>query len=315
MTPSPSWNSTLDGSSLIPASVLTIGNFDGVHLGHQYILRHAVAEATAKGIPSVAMTFDPHPHQVLRPEVPFQLLMDPVQKTHALHNAGVKYCWALPFSRDVSELSPERFLDLIAQSIHPQSIHVGEGFTFGHDRQGNVPLMQLWAQKQNPPVVIHAYPLFQHEGKIISSSHIRDLLQQGKVEDATAVLGQPYSIKGIVVEGQRRGHQMGFPTINLQGLGLWPSNGVYMTGVSSSHWEGMKLGLTNIGLKPTFDQMHRTLETHLPGISGDWYGATVNISFLRRLRDEKKFDGPSALRDQIAEDIKQGQAFWADINR
>lgn len=303
------WTQGFPPFPLLRGSVLTIGNFDGLHLGHQHIVSATVARASETGLPSVALTFDPHPSAILTPSHTAYLLMTLNEKMNLLDELGINFGWALTFTPSIAEMSPSDFMKALVTSLIPESIHVGEGFRFGHRREGSSDFMVAWGRDHGIHVV--AYPLEHFGGEAISSSRIRLLLKEGKVTQASQLLGRPYSISGTVIKGYMRGQSLGFPTANLKtDSRLLPHSGVYITSVRSSLWEGEQLGLTNVGVQPTFHEGSLTVETHCPGGSGDWYGAQLKLDFLHRLRDEQKFNSSEELRLQIKKDITQGIQWW-----
>lgn len=303
------WTQGFSTDPLLQGSVLTIGNFDGLHRGHQHIVSATLARASVVGLPSVALTFDPHPSVVLSPSRTAYTLMTLDEKLRMLDCLGIHYGWALPFTSSLAEMPAQDFMQALVTSLRPESIHVGEGFRFGHRREGTSDFMLQWGRDHGLRVV--TYPLQHFDGEPISSSRIRTLLREGKITNAAQLLGRPYSISGTVIEGFKRGHRLGFPTANLQTDGrLLPQSGVYITSVHSALWEGQRLGLTNVGVQPTFQQGSLTVETHCPEGAGDWYGALLTLDFLHRLRDEQTFSSPEALVLQIKNDIAQGMQWW-----
>jgi len=302
------WRFTLETAPAGGACILTLGTFDGVHAGHRRVLELASSRARARGVPAVVVTFDPHPAVVVAPERKPKLLMTLPQRLAAFSEAGMDLAWIIPFSRAFSELSPEAFLDGMYRAVTPLELHVGRAFHFGKDRQGTVPVLEAWGREHG--CEIHAHALRAPDGGHLSSTRIRGALDAGDVAEATALLGHPYALTGIVVEGARRGRHMGFPTANL----AWeqeqlPAHGVYVTEVRGAHLPEPTRGLTNVGAKPTFQGMHVTVETFLPGFQGDLYGAHLEVRFLHRLRGERKFADLDALQAQIAEDVQMGMAW------
>jgi riboflavin kinase/FMN adenylyltransferase len=222
--------------------------------------------------------------------------------------AGMGLAWVIPFSRAFSELSPEAFLDGLGRSVSPRELHVGRQFRFGKDRAGNLEVLEAWGARSGCEV--HAHALRAPDGGHLSSTRIRAALDAGDVAEANALLGHPYALTGVVVEGMRRGRHLGFPTANL----AWeqeqlPAFGVYVTEVAGAHLPEARRGLTNVGEKPTFEGMAVTVETHIPGFQGDLYGAHLEVRFLHRLRGERRFQDVEALRLQIEQDVAQGLAW------
>ena len=305
------WHHQLEAAPEAGSFVVTLGNFDGVHAGHRELLAEAAQSARGRGLRSAVVTFDPHPSVVVSPERKPKRLMTLEQRLGVFAGCGVDLAWVIPFSRAFSELKPEAFLEGLARALHPVELHVGKAFRFGRDRTGDIALLEAWGAAHGCAVRAHA--LRAPDGGFLSSTRVREALDGGEVDAAARLLGHPYALTGIVVEGDRRGRHLGFPTANL----VWdqeqlPANGVYVTEVRSGHFDGPRLGLTNVGEKPTFDGRRLTVETHLPGFEGDLYGARLELRFFHRIRGERKFDGPDALREQIAKDVAEGVAWWKE---
>ncbi len=303
------WHHALEAAPDAGVFVVTLGNFDGVHAGHRELLAEAARTAATRGFRSAVVTFDPHPAAVVAPERRPKRLMTLEQRLAAFAECGVDLAWIIPFSRAFSELKPEAFLEGLARALHPVELHVGRAFRFGRDRAGDIAAMETWGRVHG--CAIRAHALHAPDGGPLSSTRVRDALTSGAVEEAARLLGHAYTLTGIVVEGDRRGRHLGFPTANL----AWdqeqlPANGVYVTEVRSGHFDGPRLGLTNVGEKPTFEGRRLTVETHLPGFDGDLYGARLDLRFRHRIRGEQKFSGPDALRDQITKDVAEGTAWW-----
>ncbi len=306
------WRHTLENAPADGPCILTLGNFDGVHAAHKKILEEAALRARARSAPAAVVTFDPHPAVIVAPERRPKLLMTLPQRLDAFAAAGMDLAWIIPFSRAFSELSPVAFLHGLQRVLRPIELHVGRGFRFGKDRAGDLASLEAWGRGTG--CEIHGHALRAPDGGYLSSTRIREALDAGEVEQAADLLGHPYELSGIVVEGERRGRHLGFPTANL----AWeqeqlPANGVYVTEVRGGHLPQPLRGLTNVGLKPTFQGFNLTVETHLPGYTGDLYGCHLRVRFLHRLRGERKFADMEALRAQIAEDVSQGMAWRPDV--
>lgn len=299
----------LEGGEPLGPTVLTLGLFDGVHRGHRALLMAAVAGARQRGLPAVALTFDPHPTVLVAPERRPRLLMTLEQRLAAFREVGLDVGWVVPFSRAFSELDPWAFLDQVHRVLAPVEIHVGRSFRFGRDRQGDLETLESWGRRVGCQALGHAFRA--PDGGPLSSTRIRAALERGAVDEARELLGHPYVLTGIVVEGERRGRHLGFPTANL----AWeqeqlPARGVYVTEVRGTHLRHPRLGLTNIGEKPTFAGLALTVETFLPDFEADLYGGRLEVAFHHRLRDERRFEGLDALCDQISRDVDAGRAWW-----
>jgi riboflavin kinase/FMN adenylyltransferase len=303
---------------LLPACAATIGNFDGMHVGHRRLVAETVASARARGVPSAVVTFDPHPSKTISPGGGPALLMTPAQKLDVLESLGVDAAWIIPFGRDISLLPPDAFADALFRALNPLEIHVGRAFRFGRDRAGDVQALEAKGKTAGRPVRAHSYAA--PDGGPVSSSRVRRLLLDGDVSGARELLGAPFRLTGVVVEGERRGRRLGFPTANLAWeQELLPAPGVYATaalcGALASG--GRAPGVTNIGTKPTFGGLAITVETHLPGLDAgaDLYGARMGLDFLHRLRGEETFPGPEQLRARIAQDVEAALALAGPANR
>ena len=291
-------------------TVITLGNFDGVHAGHRALLAAAVTRAKERGIPAAVVTFEPHPTVVVAPERKPRLLTTLAQRLAVFEAMGVDIAWVIPFSRAVSQLTAPLFLSRLEKVLEPVELHVGRSFRFGRDRAGDLLALEEWGRDTG--CRIQPYAFKAHDGGWLSSTRIREALEWGDVDEAARLLGQPFVVTGVVVEGDRRGRHLGFPTANLQ----WeqeqlPAAGVYVTEVRGARVGHPRLGLTNVGEKPTFQTLALSVETFLPDFDGDLYGARLELAFLHRIRGEQKFAGVEALREQIARDIDAGRTWWS----
>jgi riboflavin kinase/FMN adenylyltransferase len=284
--------------------VLALGNFDGLHRGHVKIVERIQRGAGERGGTSVVLTFDPHPPRILRPDKAPALLMTKAQKIEALSRAGIQGVAVVRFTRDMSQWEPETFVrTVLVEWLRVAEVWVGADFLFGRDRSGNFTLLKsLGAQYGFRTEKIDP---IRYKDFVVSSSRIRRLVTEGRVDEAGALLGHHYVIDGVVVEGAKRGREIGFPTANLASENeLIPPHGVYATTVSV---DGAAYpSVTNIGQRPTFgDPLVPTIEAHLIGRSMDLYGRTVRLGFVQRLRDERKFPNIEALQEQIAADVRR----------
>jgi riboflavin kinase/FMN adenylyltransferase len=221
--------------------------------------------------------------------------------------------WTIPFGRDVSFLSPGEFLEGLGKALSPSELHVGRTFRFGRDRAGDLQTLDVWGEASGCVVMGHSYTA--HDGGELSSSRVRRLLLDGDVELARGLLGEPYTLSGVVVEGDRRGRRLGFPTANLAWeQELLPATGVYVTAARCRCGVAVPtLGLTNVGTKPTFGRQGLTVETHLPGLDAELYGTRLELGFLHRLRGEERFGTAELLRARIAEDLRSALDIWSHI--
>ena len=298
----------------LKTSVVTIGNFDGFHRGHQALIAHLKSEAARAGVPSVVMTFDPHPVQVLFPERELKKLSTVGELEQRLRAEGIDIFVVQPFSREFSQTSPRDFIEQkLVHFLHPLKVVVGYDFSFGSDRSGSTEMLRSMGQQRG--FTVDSVSALQEAGQPISSRRIRDALQGADVELAGRLLGQPYSVRGIVIRGEGRGKKLGFPTANLQlAGGLILANGVYATRLESPGFQSAMNSVTNVGFAPTFaGKRERPLvECHVLDAQFDLYGREVQIEFLRRLREERKFSSIDELKATIADDVQNARRFLTE---
>jgi riboflavin kinase/FMN adenylyltransferase len=289
--------------------VLALGNFDGLHRGHLKIIERVRRGAAEHGGTPMAMTFDPHPPRVLRPDKAPKLLMTKSQRLESLHSAGISCVAVVRFTRELSEWDPEMFIrTVLVDWLRVSEVWVGANFLFGHGRSGNFTVLRTLGQHYGfradkiDPV--------RYKDFVVSSTRIRRLVSEGRVDEAGALLGHPYFIDGTVVAGRRRGREIGFPTANLETANeLIPPNGVYAT---TTTIDGVvHAGITNVGVRPTFGEGELTVETHLLNYSGDLYGRSVRLGFVQRVRDERQFPDVDALREQIEADRRAADRLFS----
>ena len=288
--------------------VLTIGNFDGVHLGHQAILDLVISRAAALGGESVLYTFEPHPRRVLRSESDLRLLETFEQKIETLERLGLDAVVAEPFDLDFARTTPEQFVtEFVHEGIGPVEVYVGYDFHFGRDREGSMRLLTERGPHLGFSVTV--VPEVLVEGRDVNSTRIRELLGEGDVEEAAVLLGRPFCVRGEVTRGDQRGREIGFPTANLAPeTEILPGPGVYwghlhVRGDGGSRRDAWP-AVTNVGYRPTFrDGRDLIAEAHLIDFSGDLYGQEVDLTFEGRIRGEERFEGVDALRAQIARDV------------
>jgi len=293
--------------------VLTVGNFDGIHVGHRAILDTVVARARALAGEAVVYTFDPHPRRVLHPERAPKLLTTLEQRLELLEAAGVDAVIVEPFTREFARTPAELFIrDVIHARIRPLEVYVGYDFHFGRDREGSMRLLVELGPRLGFSVTIISEVVVD-EGDV-NSTRIRQVLAEGRVEEATALLGRPYTVRGRVAFGDRRGRTLGFPTANLDPENeVLPGAGVYAGRLrlldEGDPARGAVFGaVTNVGTRPTFREGGLVLaEAHLLDFAGDLYGRRVELSFLSYLRPERRFPGVDALRAQIRADVEEAR--------
>ncbi len=289
-----------------PAVAVTVGNFDGVHRGHQALVREAVAGARAASGTAVALTFDPHPSGVLSPERALASLMTLDQKAEALAELGVDRLAVLPFTREVSEVTPEGFArEVLAVALGARLVVVGSNFRFGRAREGDVG--QLEALGGTLGFAVRAVEPVWHAGGPISSSRVREALARGAVASARELLGRSFFVDGLVTRGDGRGRGLGIPTVNLQVANeTLPRAGVYACRVRLPDGTD-RAAVANLGQRPTFGGEATTLEAYLLDFEGDLYGARLRVAFVERLRDERRFPGADALVAQIHADVAEAR--------
>jgi len=292
-------------------AVITVGNYDGVHLGHQRILRSVVGDARARGCPSLLITFDPHPLAVVAPERLPPLLYTRRQKLERLEQAGLDGVLSLEFDPELAELSGEEFFgSFLLGRVALAAVHVGSGFRFGKGRGGDLALLRELGGRRGFEVV--AVPPVRVGDEVVSSSGIRTAIAAGDVGRAARLLGRPYEITGTVVAGDGRGRELGFPTANLVPEGeLTPAVGVYVC--EAVVLDGRFAAVTNLGSRPTYGEPGLVVETHLLDFDGDLYHERVALRFLARLREERRFASPGELADQIARDRAAAEAYFRNL--
>lgn len=290
------------------SSAVTIGNFDGVHLAHQTLLRRVVEVARPQGLRATAITFEPHPIKVLAPDHAPKLLTPLERKVELIAATGIDLLVVLPFTRELARQSPLEFVRrVVVDPLHASSVHVGPNFRFGYRQSGDTEILQELGKQEGFRVEV--LPMLRVRGDCVSSTRIRELLTEGRVHKANRLLGRPYSSRGPIVAGMGVGHKHTVPTLNLAPIEeQLPKVGVYVThtllnGVSYD-------SVTNVGFKPTFGDHRLTVETFLLNFSGQIDEADMEIEFLYRLRDEMKFQNPAILKVQIQEDARRSLKFF-----
>jgi riboflavin kinase/FMN adenylyltransferase len=299
-------------------AVLTIGNFDGVHIGHRAILRTVTDRARALDGESVVYTFDPHPRKVLQGERAPGLLATTEQKLELLAAAQIDLVVLEPFTPEFAHTSPEAFVrECVHARVRPREVYVGYDFHFGRDREGSMRTLTELGPRLGFAVTI--IPEVTIDGRDVSSTRIRELLAAGAVEQAALLLGRPYAIRGRVASGDQRGRTLGFPTANVDPeTEVLPGHGVYAGRVlllddppagAGGPARGARFGaVTNVGRRPTFKPDDPPLaEAHLLDFGGDLYGRRIELAFESRLREERRFPGADALREQIARDVAEAR--------
>lgn len=290
-------------------SVVTIGNFDGVHVGHQSIFRQVIRRAREKSGIAVVLTFEPHPVTVLAPKKQPHILTPFSKKAKYIESCGIDRVVCEEFNRQLVEMPAQDFAaTVLADRLQARQVVVGAGFSFGQGRKGTVSTLAEMGKKLG--FSVHLTDPIKMHGSVVSSSRIRRLLDEGNVEEAGELLDRPYTISGAVVKGQQRGNTLGFPTANLEpGSNVIPAQGVYAILVDIN--ETSYRGLVNIGHNPTFGQEPLSIEAHILDFNQQVYGKEMEISFIRRIRNEIAFSSADALASQIHKDIQTAKNIFA----
>jgi len=290
-------------------TVLTLGVFDGLHLGHQRIMQTVVRRAKKINAAPTAITFDPHPRAVLHPESAPPLLQTLDQRLAAFEFLGIEQAIVIRFNKDFANQDAESFLrEIVSERLQAKEVYLGKGFAFGKNRGGDIQLLR----KMSTELGFFADEVkeVRLRGARISSSKIRRLLSEGKVNLARRMLGRPYGVEGVIIRGDQRGHTIGFPTANLKPKNrVAPCFGVYATAtLIDGEW---RRSITNIGVRPTFESASEpSIETFVLNFNGDLYGDVLRVRFLHRIRDEKKFNGIEELKAQIEKDLRRAENYF-----
>src|SRR5687767_680769 len=298
-----------DNANIQKPTVLTLGVFDGLHLGHQRIMRTVVERAKAVDAVPTAITFDPHPRAVLHPETAPPLLQTLDQRLANFDVLGIEQAIVIPFTKDFAAQPAEDFLaDIVHDRLHAKEVYLGRGFAFGRGRGGDIDLLRKMSGELG--FFADEVPEVQLRGQRISSSKIRKLLAEGRVNLVRRMLGRPYGVEGVIIRGNRRGHTIGFPTANLKPHNrVTPKFGVYATAtLVDGAW---RRSITNIGVRPTFEtEAEPSIETYIFDFDEDLYGDVLRVRFLHRIRDERKFNGVEELKAQIEKDSRHALNYF-----
>jgi riboflavin kinase/FMN adenylyltransferase len=289
---------------------VAIGNFDGIHLGHQKILQVLIDEAKKENLFPLVLTFHPHPAKILAKRK-MELLQTIEQRLDEIKKSGIQMTVVLSFDRALSQISAEDFIrTIIVQKLKAKKVVVGENFRFGKDREGDVTKLHDWAPHYGftvqsiPPVVI--------QGSVVSSSLIRKLLHQGKIEKVNLLLGRPYKIEGTVVKGKSRGKKLGYPTANIHPMNDITPPGVFISEVGIGRQ--IYPSITHVGSKPTFDEQDLMIESYIIDYNDVLYKKKLRVYFLKKIREEKKFETAEALSIQISNDLEKARDFFCSQN-
>jgi riboflavin kinase/FMN adenylyltransferase len=300
----------IENARIARPTVLTLGVFDGLHRGHQLVMSTVVERARLLGAMPTVLTFDPHPRAVLHPESAPPLLQTFDQKIEAFGVLGIEQVIVIRFNQAFAQIEAEDFLrDVVGERLQAREVYLGRGFAFGRGRRGNIELLQKVSERLG--FYAAEVPEVRLRGRRISSSAIRALLAEGRVNLARQMLGRPYGVEGRIMRGQERGRTLGFPTANLRPQNrVIPRNGVYVTvALIKDAW---RRSVTNIGTRPTFEtDAVPSVETYVMDWSGDLYGEVMRVRFLHRLRDEQRFASVDELKRQIELDRRRAENYFS----
>ena len=285
--------------------IATIGNFDGLHLGHQHIIKNMQIDAKIKNLKKLVIFTEPHAKEFFAESLGMEVEKPPrifpwSEKVRKLKELGVEFAFFLNFNNQLRNMTPEDFIDQVLSKLNIKKIVIGDDFRFGANREGDFTFLKEWGEKNR--ITVEKTETFSHEGERVSSTRIRECLTNDNFKEARDLLGRPYAFNGKVVYGQQLGRSLGVPTAN-----LWlpknrlPVSGVYI--VKIEYGNNLYEGIANMGIRPTVGGQNPVLEVHIFDFSGNLYGQKINVEFLKKIRDEKKFEGLEELKDQIFKDI------------
>ena len=299
---------SLDEINNIEPTVVALGNFDGVHRGHQEIINRSIKEAEAAGLKNAVFTFSNHTSNVITGAKPVKKLLYAEEKIRILEEMGVEYLFNIPFTIEILQMSPVDFIDkILVKKFNIREAYCGFNYTFGHKGAGTAEVLMHEGLKRG--FGIHVQEPFEIDGVVVSSTYIRGLIEEGRMEEAAKFMGRMYSISGTIVEGNKDGRKFGFPTCNtsIDNTMITPPNGVYITTCTI---DGVKHpSVTNVGVKPTIGAYEKNIETHVFDFNEDVYGHDIKVDFIRHTRCEQKFDGIDALKKQIQADCIEAKVY------
>lgn len=287
-------------------TMLTIGVFDGVHLGHQHLIKRLKKQAAERGLLSGVLTFRGHPQEVLYPQMALTFLTSLEERISLIQNLGVEFIAVLSFTAETAQLSARQFVSLLKEQLKMQGLVIGPDFALGRGREGNATVLKALGQELG--FTVTSVPQLTVEGQLVSSTRIRETLSRGDIKQVARLLGRHFTLSGVVVTGGERGRVLGFPTANIApepGRAL-PADGVYVTWARVD--SKLYRAVTNIGVRPTFGGGERTIETYVLDFNGDLYGRKVALQFIERVRGEIQFATPEELQQQIDSDVERARA-------
>jgi len=308
---------SLEEAAAFEPVAVTIGNFDGVHTGHHELLREVARAAREKGLQPAVLTFDPHPASIVAPQRAARLLTTQAERCAVLAREGIEYVLVLPFTRDVAHWTPEQFVErVLVHGLRARAVIVGDNFRFGHGQAGDVKVLAQLGQRYGFETRV-VTPV-KWRGRAVSSSEIRRAVEAGKVALAARLLGRPYATVGEVVPGHGIGSKQTVPTLNLRTHAqVLPSTGVYLTRTFDAESERSWKSITNVGFRPTFADAsgELTIETFLLDRLEPPAPERIRVEYLRRVREERKFESPEALKAQILRDVGRAQTFFRRVTK
>jgi riboflavin kinase/FMN adenylyltransferase len=294
-------------SSFSNDSILAIGNFDGIHLGHQKILQLLEEKAKNNALPSLVLTFSPHPEKILGEKI-VKMIQTLDQRVREIEKFGIEAVLVVPFDEKFSSFSGQDFIQkIVVNTLKAKEVIVGENFRFGKNREGDISLLQQSASRLD--FRVYSIPPVVKDGLVVSSSLIRSSLQEGKIETANDLLGRLYEIEGSVVKGKSRGKELGFPTANIATENEIIPPGVFIT----TSWIDSKSfpSLTNVGNRPTFHQKETIIESYIINLNKNLYGEKIRVNFIKKIREEMKFKTPDDLSQQIKNDLEKAKDYFS----
>ena len=298
----------LEDINNIEPTVVALGNFDGVHKGHQEIIGRTVKEAETAGLKSAVFTFSNHTSSILKNVPKVKNILYPEEKLRILDEMGVDYVFNIPFTEEILKMSPEDFIDrILVEKFNIREAYCGFNYSFGYKASGTPEVLMHEGLKRG--FGIHVQEPYIIDGVVVSSTYIRQLIEEGRMEECTKFMGRMYTIDGEIVEGNKLGRTIGFPTCNtlVDETMVTPPNGVYITTCTI---DGVcRPSVTNVGVKPTIGTYEKNIETHIFDFNEDVYGRQIRVDFIKHTRGEKKFDGIEALKKQIESDCIEARVW------
>ena len=305
---------SLDDIRNIDETVVALGNFDGVHKGHQQIIARTVRSAKAVGLASAVFTFSNHPRTILGKGDPVKNILYAEEKIRIIEEMGIDYLFNIPFTREILSMPPEQFIkDILVDRLRIREAYCGFNYSFGYKASGTPEVLMHEGLVHG--FGLHVQEPYKIDDIIVSSTYIRQLITEGRMEEATKFMGRMYCIGGEVITGNKLGRTIGFPTMNLvvDETMVTPPNGVYVTFCTI---DGVRYpSVTNVGNKPTIGEYAKNIETHVFNFDQDTYGKHINVEFIRWTRPEKKFDSVDALKNQIGNDSIEAKAYHRKTGR